>query len=66
MATSGYMEDNSIPVTFRLPVEIIGQLDEMARRTFRKRSDLLRFAVDNILRDGVEVATTDAGKEVAE
>lgn len=57
------MDDNSVPVTFRLPEETVAQLDEMARRTFRKRADLIRLAVDSILRDGSEVET---GEEAAQ
>lgn len=61
--TLAYMDDNSVPVTFRLPEETVAQLDEMARRTFRKRADLIRLAVDSILRDGSEVET---GEEAAQ
>jgi predicted transcriptional regulator len=62
----GNTETNAEPVTVRLPGETIARLDEMASRTYRKRSDLLRLAVDTMLEDGAEVATDDAGKEVGE
>jgi predicted transcriptional regulator len=59
-------QETSEPVTVRLPSETIAKLDDMAKRTYRKRSDLLRLAVDAMLEDGAEVADDDAGKEVGE
>jgi predicted transcriptional regulator len=59
-------ESNAEPVTVRLPSETIARLDEMAKRTYRKRSDLLRMGADLILAEGAEVATAEAGKEVGE
>jgi len=56
-------QETNEPVTVRLPGETIARLDEMARRTYRKRSDLLRMGADLILAEGAEVATDDAGKE---
>ena len=50
------------PVTFRIDADTIARLDEMARRTFRKRSDLLRLAVENLLENGAEIETGKEGK----
>lgn len=42
-------EQESIAVTIRFEPDQIARLDELAKRTFRKRPDLIRLAVQQIL-----------------
>ncbi|HRQ87332.1 MAG TPA: ribbon-helix-helix domain-containing protein [Bacteroidia bacterium] len=52
METNPQTEESAdVAVTVRLRPEQIQQLDELASKTYRRRSDLIRMAVDALTRD---------------
>ena len=60
-------EEATVGIALRIPESDLARLDEMASRTFRSRSDLIRLAIDKVLNEGAEVSTAaEAGKEVAQ
>lgn len=60
-------EHDTIPVSIRLEPEQIARIDELAAKTYRRRSDILRMAVDLVLsHEGCAACPpAPAGKEAA-
>ena len=50
-------EETTVGIALRIPESDLARLDEMACRTFRSRSDLIRLAIDKVLNEGAEVST---------